>query len=251
MSVPPIAPPIPKGFQNDSGDTSSIRSTTSDPLDPTAYFIPNSDDFSVIIDPPSAESSESGSVLGEITPTSFAFKGFGAFKELKLTSPLDESPPYKLSEFKPTHIRDIVQPLERIRTTSIIRDRTSSFNSDRTRTSSSVSTPSPRRERPAAQLALQDATQLGGEAAKSLFRIDRMQEMGEGALFMHLYQASRMVYGAKEAMWEELVVRINKKDQSLEMYGWNSEHDFRIEESRRKFEGLFDGYKQYVRRYAN
>lgn len=84
-----------------------------------------------------------------------------------------------------------------------------------------------------------------------MFRIDRMQEMGEGALFMHLYQASRMVYGAKEAMWEELVVRINKKDQSLEMYGWNSEHDFRIEESRRKFEGLFDGYKQYVRRYAN
>ena len=80
--------------------------------------------------------------------------------------------------------------------------------------------------------------------AKTLFRIDRMQEMGEGAPFMHLYQASQMVYAVKEAMWEELVARVNKKDPKLAVYGWKSGEDYILKESRRKFEGLFVSYKQ-------
>ncbi|KAI0094104.1 hypothetical protein BDY19DRAFT_902763 [Irpex rosettiformis] len=247
ISVPPIAPPIPKGFRVEPQDTSSINGTTSDPLDPTAYFIPNSEDFPMIIDPPSAGSSETASVLGDIMFSDFFSKEPDICKELKSDSPGNESlPQVKLPEFTHSHTRSAVQPLERIRTTSLIRERSLSLNSSqRTLTSSPVSSRSPRR--PTAQLALQDATQLGGEMAKALFRVDRVQEMGEGALFMHLYQAARMVYAAKEAMWEELIDRVDKKDPKLAVYGWKTVKDYWLEESRRKFEGLFEGYEHDMR----
>lgn len=75
-----------------------------------------------------------------------------------------------------------------------------------------------------------------------MFRVNRLLAMGDDSLFMHLYQASHLVYSCTEAMWDELRERVGKRDLKLEFYGWGAE-DYAEEASRSKFDGLVERYK--------
>jgi hypothetical protein len=247
ISMPPIAPPT---MMNSQVPPVPSSSTTSDPLDASAYFVPNSEDYqpeNVMVDSASSVTDDSGSVRSDTTFAVSVFKELHILHDDKSSLKSGEG---KVSEARPIRSR-LDTPLDRIRTTSLVSDsdssRSPSLPRQRLRTSSTFSHSSPRRERPAAQLALQDATQLGGEAVTALFRVDRLLKMGDGALFMHLYQASRMVFAAKEAMWDELMARVEAQDQRLRCHGWKVGDDYSAKESRRKFEGIFGRYKQYVR----
>lgn len=72
--------------------------------------------------------------------------------------------------------------------------------------------------------------------------MDKLTKLGNETLFMHLYQATRMVLGTKEAMWEELYKRIDAKDPTLAKYGWTTEYT--EWESREKFDTLLDEYEK-------
>lgn len=246
--MPPIAPPTMTIRQVPPVPSSG---TTSDPLDASAYFVPNSEDHqpeAAVADSASSATDDSVSVRSDSTFAVSVFKELDIACDNKssLQSVEEEG---KVSEPRPARSR-LGTPLERIRTTSLFSDsdgsRSPSLPRQRVRTSSTFSHSSPRRERPAAQLALQDATQLGGEAVTALFRVDRLLKMGDSALFMHLYQASRMVFAAKEAMWDELMARVEAQDHRLTCHGWKLGEDYNAKESRRKFEGIFGRYKQYV-----
>ncbi|KAI0702334.1 hypothetical protein BC835DRAFT_1263900 [Cytidiella melzeri] len=252
LSMPPIAPPISKSLQARPAPPPS--GTTSDPLDPSAYFIPNPDRYSMIVVPPSPTVADSASIKSDTTFSASIFKELDMPDETKMGAVkneedfTDQPPPVPPKPSDPRRL--VIPPLERIRTTSLfLHNKNPSTGSlARSRTPSSLSLSlspsSPRRERPTAQLSLKDTTQLGGEAATSnLFRVERLLEMGEGALYMHLYQASRTVFAVKEAMWDELKGRMEEKDEGLVEHGWKTCEDYQEEESRRRFDGLLEGYK--------
>ena len=87
-----------------------------------------------------------------------------------------------------------------------------------------------------------DTTQLGGaESTQSMFSLDILQSLGNEMLFMHLYQASRMVLGLKESMWDELRQRVQRRDRELERHGWGQD-EYDEAGSRTKFDGLVDRF---------
>lgn len=73
--------------------------------------------------------------------------------------------------------------------------------------------------------------------------MDRLTMLGNETLFMHLYVAAGMVLGAREAMWEELVKRVEGRDAGLAKYGWGEE-EYELLESRAKFDALVRRYEQ-------
>lgn len=86
---------------------------------------------------------------------------------------------------------------------------------------------------------------IGGEAhVTELFPHRDFKMFEDKALYMQLYRAAGNVYAVKEAMWDELVKLILKGDPTLKMYGWE-DNDYRSEPaSRRRFEVLFQRYKE-------
>ena len=68
-------------------------------------------------------------------------------------------------------------------------------------------------------------------------------EVDEHSLFIQLHRAVGQVTAAKEAMWEELCVKLEKDPASLRPYGWD-DGDFQMSVSRQKFEALLEQYKK-------
>ena len=62
---------------------------------------------------------------------------------------------------------------------------------------------------------------------------------------MQLRTAVSRVLSAKEAMWDELLVRVNQKDPRLRRYGWTDE-DYNEQASRAKFEFAVELYQRCV-----
>ena len=79
-----------------------------------------------------------------------------------------------------------------------------------------------------------------------LFPPRDFKTLEDKSLYMQLYRAAGTVYALKEAMWDELAKKMAQKDPVLEVYGWEGD-DFQNEQlSRRRFETLFQQYRQYV-----
>ncbi len=70
--------------------------------------------------------------------------------------------------------------------------------------------------------------------------MERLQSLPNDALFMHLYQAVRMVLAVKEAMWDELVKRVDANDRSWRLHGWEEDTDYDERSSRDRVEALVD-----------
>ena len=77
----------------------------------------------------------------------------------------------------------------------------------------------------------------------ALFPPDALKKanLDEHSLFMQLHRALGQVVACKEAMWDELLVKIERDQESLRMYGWD-DGDFSAATSRQKFEALFAQY---------
>ena len=79
-----------------------------------------------------------------------------------------------------------------------------------------------------------------------LFPPRDFKTLEDKSLYMQLYRAAGTVYALKEAMWDELAKKMAQEDPVLEVYGWEGD-DFQNEQlSRRRFETLFQQYRQYV-----
>ena len=100
----------------------------------------------------------------------------------------------------------------------------------------------PQRRHSVATLAPSETTSLGDRSVSSLFRVETLQALPRDNLFMHLYQAVRTVLAMKEAMWDELKKRVEARDPSLSLYGWEVE-DYNTVVSREKFEALLERYR--------
>lgn len=245
--MPPIAPLIPNMRSMSSpllspsspffAGFSPAFETTSDPLNPWTYFIPSSESCSLSLGTSStATAADRDSIKSDSTFLTSIMKEFdfpARFNEAKLDLKLE--PNYQV---KP----DMVSPLERTHSLPsrlpLSPTRASRALSHRTRTVSNASS----LRRSVVTLSPAETTQLGGESEFEMFRVDRLLTMGDDSLFMHLYQASHMVYACAEAMWEELRERVHKSDSKLAPYGWGIE-DYTEEASRAKFDALVERYK--------
>ncbi|KAI0375218.1 hypothetical protein BV20DRAFT_1048391 [Pilatotrama ljubarskyi] len=92
----------------------------------------------------------------------------------------------------------------------------------------------------------EDSTSVGGEHAIDLIPFDSMQSQGEHSQFMHLYRAVTFVLSTKEAMWEELLARVEARDEELRRFGWRKE-DYNEQASRARFELAVDQYQSDMR----
>lgn len=86
---------------------------------------------------------------------------------------------------------------------------------------------------------------LGGEeSVNELFPAREFNVLEDKSLYMQLYRAAGTVYALKEAMWDELEKMVLRGDPFLEMYGWEDD-DYRSERlSRRRFDALFQRYRE-------
>ena len=66
----------------------------------------------------------------------------------------------------------------------------------------------------------------------------------EQTRYMQLYRVVTGVLSTKEAMWDELLDRVSKKDPILKKYGWQDE-DYTEQASREMFEQAIDQYQRY------
>jgi hypothetical protein len=87
----------------------------------------------------------------------------------------------------------------------------------------------------------QEATRIGGPTTLTLFPPLDQANLDEHSLFMQLQRALGQVIACKEAMWEELSIKIERDKASLRPYGWD-DGDFNTVTSRQKFEALFAQY---------
>ena len=62
---------------------------------------------------------------------------------------------------------------------------------------------------------------------------------------MHLYRAVTFVLSTKEAMWDELLDRVTRRDPVLQKYGWQEE-DYNEAASRERFEHAIEQYQRCV-----
>ncbi|KAI0361391.1 hypothetical protein OH77DRAFT_1516362 [Trametes cingulata] len=92
----------------------------------------------------------------------------------------------------------------------------------------------------------EESTSVGGEHAIDLVPFDSLQSQGEHAQFMHLYRAVTFVLSTKEAMWEELLARVEARDEELKRFGWREE-DYSEQASRARFELAVDQYQSDMR----
>ncbi len=105
---------------------------------------------------------------------------------------------------------------------------------------SSGSTSSKSAKRPSVML---EGTSLGGELAIDIFPVEKVLLQDEQTKYMHLYRTVTWVLSTKEAMWDELLVRVQAKDDSLKKFGW-AEEDYHEQASRARFECAIDQYER-------
>ena len=220
--MPPLAPlaPFPKwAVQPPSGEV-----MTTDPLDIDQYFVPVSED---------------NSTHREITPLTIDTNVVRDTTYSTLSSPTDSQsrPTSPTSTTSPTQRASSISSADRAR--RLRRDSSIPSSPNAHRSSSAKST----RARSAVVLTTNTTTRLGGENTGDLFKIDKLMRLGNETLFMHLYIATQMVLGTKEAMWEELYKRIDARDVGLRKYGWGAD-DYGERESRERFDTLVSRYEQ-------
>lgn len=75
-----------------------------------------------------------------------------------------------------------------------------------------------------------------------LFPTKSSAELDEHRLYLHLYRAAGLVFGVKEAMWDELRILVRRRDDSLEKYGWAS-NEYSYDASRERFEAMWERYR--------
>ena len=90
-----------------------------------------------------------------------------------------------------------------------------------------------------------ETVEIGGQEALDVVILDSYTSRDVHIMFAHLGRAAGLVWGVKEAMWDELKVMVDRCDTSLKRYGWAS-HEYTEGESRKKFELLWDRYRAYV-----
>ncbi|PIL31735.1 hypothetical protein GSI_06439 [Ganoderma sinense ZZ0214-1] len=108
---------------------------------------------------------------------------------------------------------------------------------------SSGSTSSKSTKRPSVML---EGTSLGGELAIDIFPVEKVQSQDEQTKYMHLYRTVTWVLSTKEAMWDELLVHVQSKDEILKKFGWTQE-DYNEQTSRARFECAIDQYQSDMR----
>nr|VWO94318.1 N/A [Ganoderma boninense] len=108
---------------------------------------------------------------------------------------------------------------------------------------SSGSTSSKSAKRPSVML---EGTSLGGEQVIDIFPVEKVQSQDEQTKYMHLYRTVTWVLSTKEAMWDELLVHVQAKDEILKKFGW-TEEDYNEQASRARFECAIDQYQSDMR----
>ena len=84
--------------------------------------------------------------------------------------------------------------------------------------------------------------QAGGAAAWKVYEMKNLVSVDDHGLFMHLQLAVARVYGAREAMWEELKTKVARGDRTLLKYGWKLS-DYSEGISRKKFNALWERFR--------
>ncbi|KAF4622885.1 hypothetical protein D9613_002243 [Agrocybe pediades] len=82
-----------------------------------------------------------------------------------------------------------------------------------------------------------------GNPRNSPFPLDKLNELTERSIAMHLYRSYQVVLACQEAMWEELKDRIRNRKHELQPFGWDDDEELEELQSRKKFELLMDRYK--------
>ena len=88
-----------------------------------------------------------------------------------------------------------------------------------------------------------EGTSLGGEQAIDIFPVEKVQSQDEQTKYMHLYRTVTWVLSTKEAMWDELLARVQAKDEILKKFGW-AEEDYNEQASRARFESAIEQYQR-------
>ena len=78
-----------------------------------------------------------------------------------------------------------------------------------------------------------------------IFPVEKVQSRDEQTKYMHLYRTVTWVLSTKEAMWDELLARVQAKDETLRKFGWRDE-DYNEQASRARFEYAIDQYQRSV-----
>ena len=91
----------------------------------------------------------------------------------------------------------------------------------------------------------EEGTSLGGDNAVDIFPVEKVQSQDEQTKYMHLYRTVTWVLSTKEAMWDELLARVQAKDETLRKFGWRDE-DYNEQASRARFEYAIDQYQRSV-----
>lgn len=92
-----------------------------------------------------------------------------------------------------------------------------------------------------------DTIEIGGPRAYTVYDMKNLGKVDDHNMFMHLQRAVGIVMGVKEAMWDELKIMVDRRDDRLSKYGWKFDSiDFTPAESRKRFEWLWDRYREYV-----
>ena len=89
----------------------------------------------------------------------------------------------------------------------------------------------------------QDGTSLGGDQVTDMIPYEHLQAQDDHASYMHLHHSVTWVLSTKEAMWDELLVRVQQRDETLRKYGWMDE-DYNEQSSRAKFEAAVELYQR-------
>ena len=95
---------------------------------------------------------------------------------------------------------------------------------------------------PSGDLRTEDSTSLGGT---QLIPMETILGLPEHSLNMQLFRALGLVMSVKEAMWDELLARVQAKDETLRKFGWGDE-DYNEQASRARFEYAIDQYQRSV-----
>lgn len=89
----------------------------------------------------------------------------------------------------------------------------------------------------------EDGTQIGGASSIELYPQCNLETLDEHTLFIMLNRAVGLVFAIKEAMWDELLDKVETNRDILAAYGWES-GDFHRDTCRQKFEAMLEQYRK-------
>ncbi len=89
----------------------------------------------------------------------------------------------------------------------------------------------------------EEGTSLGGNVAVDMIPVENVQSQDEHSQYVHLYRSVTWVLSTKEAMWDELLVRVLADDPTLRRFGWRDE-DYNELASRAKFDIAIEQYQR-------